>query len=124
MSNVTDLYGPQGAEIAAFIDRVVQLTGEEAASLQASAPLSQSAIAMLQAGAAARLAGDDRLAGWIQARSDAASAAPSLSDYVGRIAGALAVRDLIGTPFTQAHYDLLTATWRREIGPIHAGDAQ
>lgn len=39
-------------------------------------------------------------------------------------AGALVVRDFIGQHgLTQHHYDLLTAPWRKVIGPVHPDDA-
>ncbi len=34
----------------------------------------------------------------------------------------LVVRDLIGSDFTQEHYDYLTGPWRRNVGPVHPGD--
>jgi hypothetical protein len=34
----------------------------------------------------------------------------------------LVARDLVGSEFTQEHYDYLTGPWRRNVGPVHPGD--
>lgn len=44
-------------------------------------------------------------------------------DAARGVAGALVVRDVIGTHgFTQDHYDTLTRPWRTAIGPVHPDD--
>jgi hypothetical protein len=46
-------------------------------------------------------------------------------DAAGGAAGALVVRDLIGSyGVTQAHYDALTGPWRKTIGRLHPDDVE
>lgn len=59
------------------------------------------------------------------------TATMNLLGVLGRGAARVAARDvgrglvarhLIGSDFTQEHYDDLTGPWRRNIGPVHPGD--
>ena len=96
--------GPQGAEVAAIIERARRLTGDEASRLIAA-----QRVEWYAAWRAARDAG--WYAGWY-AEWDAAWAAARDA------AGALVVRDLL----TAEDYDTLTRPWREAIGPIHPDD--
>ena len=59
------------------------------------------------------------------------TATMNLLGVLGRGAARVAARDagrglitrhLIGSDFTQEHYDYLTGPWRRNVGPVHPGD--
>lgn len=67
----------------------------------------------------------DRLAAaWTAAWTAAGDAAGDAArDAAWDVAGALSIRDLIGTAnYTQEHYDILTAPWRNVMGPLHPDD--
>ena len=96
--------GPQGAHVAALIDRRHALTSGDITRLDAAWDAAWDAPR-----AAARAAARD--AAWAAAR-DAAWA------VAWAAARGLVVRDLIAT----AHYDTLTGPWRTAIGPIHPDD--
>lgn len=103
------VFGPQGEQVAALIERSKTLTSEEARRLDEYRAVWDAA--WCAAWGAARDAARD--AAWCAAWDAAWCAAV-----------ALVVRDLIGTdgPWTQAAYDLLTGPWRQVIGPIHPDD--
>lgn len=123
------VFGPQGEHVVALIERAAGLTRDEAKQLAAARdatwPVARDtakATAKYAARDAARNAardaatrgaawGADWGAGWGTARKAAREAAM-----------ALVVRDLIGSGFTQAHYDLLTGPWRKVIGKVHPDD--
>lgn len=96
------VFGPQGAQVVALIDRAARLTRDE----------------------------DERLyaawhAAWYAARGAARDAAWGAARGAARdVACALVARDLIGQHdgWDRMAYDLLTRTWRRAIGPIHPDD--
>lgn len=90
----TDALGPQGAEVAAIIDRVSRLTADDARRLAATR-----AAAWAAARAATRGAARD--ATWAAAR-----------DATRGVLMATLARDLI----TPEQYDTLTAPWREVIG--------
>ena len=108
--------GPQGREVAAFVERAKALTDDDARRLAAAR-----AAAWDAARDAARVAAG--VATWDAARVaaggatwDAARAAAG--DAAWDAAWAIVVRDLISTE----HYDTLTMPWRTVAGPIHADD--
>ncbi len=110
------VFGPQGEQVAALIERVKTLTPEEARRLDAERDAARewaryvaSRAARHAARYATRYAASDaaRRAAWYATRYAASDAA-----------GALLVRDLIPTE----QYDILTGPWRRDIGPIHPDD--
>lgn len=107
--DAVDVFGPQGAYVAALLDRAVRITADEAKRLSAAWDAAWDA-----AGYAAGYAA------WYAAGSAAWDAAWYAASYAAR---ALVTRDLIGQRgYTQQHYDLLTGSWRSVIGPIHPGD--
>ena len=122
--------GPQGAEVAALIERTWALTGDEAERLDAARDAARDA-AWGAAGDAAWYAARDaawdaaghaardaaRVAAWVAARRAAWYAAWDA-------AVALVSRDLIGhhPGWDQAAYDRLTGPWRQVIGPVHPDD--
>ena len=120
--------GPQGAEVAALIDRCRHLTGGDLERLDAAWYAARGAArgaardaAWYAARDAAR--GAARGAAWDAARDAAWYAARGAARYAARYAawyaaGALVVRDVI----SGAHYDALTLPWRDAIGAIHPDD--
>jgi hypothetical protein len=104
------LFGPQGVQVAALIDRSRSLTTSEIDAFVAARDAARDA-AWDVAWDAARDAARD--AAWDAAR-DAAW------DVAWDAAGALTVRDLIST----WHYDTLTRPWRQVVGRIHPEDAE
>jgi len=94
--------GPQGQAIVALIERARALTLQEVNDLDAAGLAARKAFASSAAWAVA----------WAAA-----------GDAAGDAARAAAVRDLIGTTFTQEQYDLLTTPWRTAIGRVHPDDA-
>jgi len=131
--------GPQGAEIAALIGRIRELTGDEVGQLDAARDGARYAAryaawyaardAALDAARDAALdaARDAALeAAWYAALDAAWYAAWYAARYAAWYAAvALVSRDLIGhhPGWDQAAYDLLTGPWRQVIGPIHPDDA-
>ncbi len=135
------VFGPQGEQVAALIERSKTLTSEEARRLDeyraardavwdAARDAAWGAAWDAVWGAVWDAARDAvwgaardavRSAARVAARSAAWDAAWCAAWYA---AVALVVRDLIGTdgPWTQAAYDLLTGPWRQVIGPIHPDD--
>ena len=106
----TDALGPQGAEVAAILDRVSRLTGDEARRLAAARNAARDA-----AGSSAWSAA--RAAAWGAVRAAARDAAGSSAwsaarDAARAAAWAALTRDLI----TTEQYDTLTAPWREVIG--------
>ena len=94
--------GPQGADVAALIDRCHHLAGDDLERLAAAWDAAWAA-AWAADRAATRIA--DRAAAWGAARAAAA---------------ALVVRDVI----SREHYDELTMAWRSAIGAIHPDDIE
>ena len=115
--------GPQGVQVAAFLERCATLTEDDMARLGAAwgttlgstwdATPARGA-AWAAAWAAAWGATPARGAAWVAAWAATRGAA-----------WALLVRDLIGQHpgWDQDAYDLLTGPWRDAIGPIHPDDA-
>jgi len=127
--------GPQGAEVAALIGRIRELTGGEVKRLGTAWYAAWDATRYAAGDAAwdaaryaARYAAWDAAgyaaggAAWLAARGAAWDAA---GDAAWDAAGALVSRDLIGhhPGWDQDAYDLLTGPWRQVIGPIHPDDA-
>ena len=108
----TDALGPQGAVVAALIERAGRLSVDEAKRLDA---------AWVATGYAARDTARDAArdatgyAAW-----DAAWVATGYAAWGAArdAAVALVVRDLI----SREQYDMLTLPWRTAVGPIHADD--
>jgi len=123
-----EAFGPQGAHVAALIDRCHVLTSGDITRLAAVRVAARDAArgaawdavrdaARGAAWAAVREAAWDaaRDAAWNAAREAAWDAAR----YAARDAAwGLVARGLIAT----AHYDTLTGPWRATIGPIHPDD--
>ena len=110
----TDALGPQGADVAALIDRCRHLTGDDLVRLVAACGAA--------CGAARGAAWD---AAWDAARGAACGAASNAAraaawDAARAAVGALVVRDVI----SREHYDALTLPWRDAIGPIHPDDTE
>ena len=94
--SATDVLGPQGVHVAAWIERVGSLTADELDRWDAAWDAA-------------------RDAAWDAARDAARSAAGFAAEFA---ALALLVRDLI----SGEHYDALTRPWRVAIGPCHPDD--
>ena len=108
------VFGPQGEQVVALLERAGALTKQEVNSLIAARGAAWAA-----AWAAARDAARDaaRAAAWDAAWAAAWDAAWAAA--WGSI-GALVVRDLI----TTEDYDTLTLPWRRIVGRIHPDDPE
>ena len=114
------VFGPQGEQVAALIERCRVLSGVEVDRLAV-------------AWNATRGATRNRDAAWAAtfhaARDAAREAAWDAAWHAAWAAGdatrGLLLRDLIGQRhgWDQAAYDALTGPWRRTIGPIHPDDA-
>jgi hypothetical protein len=117
------LFGPQGVQVAAVIDRSRSLTASEAIALAAAHGATwDAARAALGAGRGATwdaARGAARGAARDAARGDAWDARGAAWDARDP-AAALVVRDLI----TTEEYDTLTRPWRQVIGRIHPDDAE
>jgi hypothetical protein len=126
------VFGPQGEQVVALIERAARLTSDEAKQLSLArdgalvvARDTAKGTARSTARSAARTGARDAATrgvtvdmpwagGWFAARNAAIE-----------VAMALVVRDLIGSSgFTQVHYDLLTRPWRKVIGKVHPDDAE
>ena len=106
--------GPQGAEVAALIDRCRHLTDDDLERMDAAWISAWDATR----GAARAAAWDAaRAAAWGAARAAAWDAAWGAARGAAR---ALIVRDAI----SREHYDELTMAWRDAIGPIHSDDIE
>ena len=115
-------YGPQTTQIEALLDRVRNLTDEEAEALSDAVRFADPDFwgawnaTQIAAWDAARTAGRDaaRDAAWVAAWNAAGDAAwEAIWDAVQ----ALLVRDLVGQHgFTQEHYDTLVALWESVMG--------
>ncbi len=122
---LADCFGPQWSQIVGVIRTAAGLSDEQATALAAAWDAARDAArdaAWATALAAAWDAARDAAwaAAWDAARYAARYAA---SDAASDAALALTVRDLIGTEFTQKHYDTLTGPWRTVIGQLHEDDA-
>ena len=112
--------GPQGVQIAAFIERCATLTADDVRRLDATRD------------GARDTAWDAAWVGaWVGARGTAWVATLDAAQGTAWVATrdatrGLLLRDLIGQRpgWDQAAYDLLTGPWRRTIGPIHPDDAE
>jgi hypothetical protein len=117
------LFGPQGMQVVALIDRSQSLTASEAIALAAAHGATwDAARAALGAGRGATwdaARGAARGAARDAARGDAWDARGAAWDARDP-AAALVVRDLI----TTEEYDTLTRPWRQVIGRIHPDDAE
>ena len=93
------VFGPQGEQVAAFIERCATLTEDDVARLDAAWDAAWDAA---------------QYAAWDAARDAARGAARGLL-----------LRDLIGQHpgWDQDAYDRLTGPWRSVIGPVHPDDA-
>ena len=114
--------GPQGAEVAALIDRAGALTADEAKHLDAAWDAAGGAARGAARGAAWGAALDAAWgAAWHAARDAALGAALGAAWHA---ALALVSHDLIGhhPGWDQGAYDLLTGPWTGVIGPIHPDD--
>ena len=127
----TDVFGPQGAHVAAVIERTRQLTADDAQRLvaargpewRAAWSAARSAVRVAARFAASEAAWDAAWCSWYDAREDAGDAVGDAAwdvawDAAGDVVLALTVRDLV----TREHYDTLTNSWRATIGPIHPDD--
>ena len=118
--------GPQGAEVAALIDRFRHLTDDDLERLGAARGAARYA-AWYAAWYVARYAAQDAAryaawyAAWYVAPDVARYAAQDAARYAARDAArALVVRDVI----SRERYDELTRPWASAIGPIHPDDAK
>ena len=105
-----EVFGPQGEQVAALLERAGTLTKQEVNSLIAALDAAWDAAWAAAWGGAWNAA---RVAAWAAARNAARRAAENA-------AVALTVRDLITTEV----YDTLTLPWRRVIGPVHPDDPE
>ena len=110
------VFGPQGEQVAALIERCRTLSVAEVNRLTAAWNAAARGRTRGAAAGAALGPAAARGAAWATAR-DAADAARDA-------AAALLCRDLIGQApgWDQDAYDLLTGPWRDVIGPIHPDD--
>ena len=116
--------GPQGVQIAAFIERCATLTADDVRRLVGAWVGAR--------GTAWDTAWDAAWVGaWVGARGTAWVATLDAAQGTAWVATrdatrGLLLRDLIGQRpgWDQAAYDLLTGPWRRTIGPIHPDDAE
>ena len=108
-TELAEVFGPQWEQVCALVLRAARLTRGESSALGAARGAAR--------GAAWDAAWDAAwYAAWYAAWDEAWDAARG-------VAGALVVRDVIGTHgFTQDHYDTLTRPWRTAIGPVHPDD--
>lgn len=120
--------GPQGVEVAALIERCKTLTSDKfnnPVTIRTASAMAASRADALNADRDAAWDAD-RDASWEAVWRAAWEATIDTTNNVSWNAASAAVallcRDLIGTDFTQAHYDLLTGPWRRVIGPLHPDD--
>jgi hypothetical protein len=133
----TRKYGPQTAEVGAFLERARTLTIEEVRALSAGWKMGADPSAALDAALSA-VQGAGRLANWDEVWYAARDAMwnPKFKSEVGaawywawyavrNAAYALSARDLI-TPegFTRDHYYLLAGPWQGVAGEIHWGDVE
>lgn len=121
------VFGPQGEQVAALIERCRTLSAAEFDRLDAAWDAARYAAWDAARDAARYAARGD--AAWDAAWAAARYAAWYAAQYAGWGAGwaaaeALLCRDLIGQApcWDQDAYDLLTGPWRDVIGPIHPDD--
>jgi len=120
------VFGPQGVQVAALIERCATLTADEVSRLYAATPGTARGVATRDA-TRGIARGTARVAAW-GAALYAATPDTAWGAARGAALGAawgLLLRDLIGKHpgWDQDAYDLLTGPWRQEIGPIHPDDA-
>ena len=120
------VFGPQGVQVAALIERCATLTADEVSRLYAATPGAARGVATRDA-TRGIARGTARVAAW-GAALYAATPDTAWGAARGAALGAawgLLLRDLIGKHpgWDQDAYDLLTGPWRQEIGPIHPDDA-
>ena len=127
------VFGPQGEQVAALIERCRVLSGVEVDRLAVAWNATRGATRNRDAAWAAAWDAT-RAAAWVAARDAAArhaatrhavrDAVRAATRAAGDAAGALLCRDLIGQApgWDQDAYDLLTGPWRQVIGPIHPDD--
>ena len=107
-------YGPQTYQIEQLLLKIKSLTPEQVEELDVTRYAARDAALDAAWDAALDAARDAALdAAWYAAWYAAWDVA---WDAVWHAIRALLVRDLIGEKFTQAHYDLLTKSWRDVIG--------
>jgi hypothetical protein len=117
------VFGPQGVQVAALIERCVTLTADDVRRLGATRDAARDATLGTTWDAAwdaTRVAA--RVAAWDTALY--AAAGDAARDAALGAAWGLLLRDLIGQypGWDQDAYDLLTGPWRQVIGPIHPDD--
>ena len=117
--------GPQGVQVAAFIERCATLTADEVSRLNAARGTARGVATRDAARGIAR--GTARGTAWGAALYAATPGAAwgAARDAALGAAWALLLRDLIGQHpgWDQDAYDLLTGPWRSVIGPVHPDDA-
>ena len=121
--------GPQGVQVAAFIERCATLTADEVSRLNAARGTARGVATRDATRGIAR--GTARVAAWDAALYAATpgvaldTAWDAARDVALGAAWGLLLRDLIGQRpgWDQGAYDLLTGPWRQVIGPIHPDDA-
>ena len=122
------VFGPQGVQVAALIERCATLTADEVSRLNAARGTARGVATRDATRGIAR--GIARVAAWdatLYAATPGAArdvARDAARDVALGAAWALLLRDLIGQHpgWDQDAYDLLTGPWRQTIGPIHPDD--
>jgi len=129
-------FGPQWAEIVALVRRVATLTDAENKALGALRDENNDSYGALHVWRDSRVHAQlvSRRA-FMDRRQDSARKAAGeactnsmglrfyIRAFVNNTSDALAARHLIGTKFTQEHYDTLTRPWALIIGKVHPDDA-
>ena len=117
--------GPQGVQVAAFIERCATLTADEVSRLNAARGTVRGVATRDATRGIAR--GTARGTAWGAALYAATPGAAwgAARDAALGAAWGLLLRDLIGQRpgWDQGAYDLLTGPWRSVIGPVHPDDA-
>ena len=123
------VFGPQGVQVAALIERCATLTADEVSRLYAATPGAARGVATRDA-TRGIARGTARVAAWdaaLYAATPGAARDAARDAARGAALGAtwgLLLRDLIGQRpgWDQDAYDLLTGPWRSVIGPVHPDD--
>jgi hypothetical protein len=123
------VFGPQGVQVAACIERCATLTADEVSRLNAAwdAAWGTTWGTTWDAALYAATRGATRDAAWdaaLYAATRVATRGAAARDAALGAAWGLLLRDLIGQypGWDQDAYDLLTGPWRQVIGPIHPDD--
>lgn len=117
-------FGPQHRALTALIKAVAWLSPDQDAQIEATWYGMRGPARFAARGQASQVASDhDRLEEQLNARQRTWAASNFRArDAAGDAAHALAVRDLIGSGFTQAAYDELVGPWVSVMGPVHPQD--